>query len=70
MGVEPPEVLWDESKLSRIENTEARIRPAEVAQLLQLYGVTDSEVVAALEGLARTPGSGAGGRRTVTPGTE
>lgn len=47
---------WDESKLSRIENAKARIRPQDIAKLLQLYGVTDPEAVAALEGLAKDAG--------------
>ncbi|MFF3359402.1 helix-turn-helix domain-containing protein [Streptomyces sp. NPDC002917] len=44
---------WDSSKLSRIENAKAHIRPPVVAPLLKEYGVTDPEVVTALEGLAK-----------------
>ncbi|GAA1904769.1 helix-turn-helix transcriptional regulator [Streptomyces sodiiphilus] len=47
---------WDESKLSRIENAKARVKPQEAATLLKHYGVTDPEVVAALEALARDAG--------------
>ncbi|GGZ94397.1 helix-turn-helix domain-containing protein [Streptomyces bluensis] len=44
---------WMGPKLSRIETANAHIRPSEVADLLKVYGVTDPEVVSALEGLAR-----------------
>ncbi|WTX01100.1 helix-turn-helix domain-containing protein (plasmid) [Streptomycetaceae bacterium NBC_01309] len=44
---------WDPSKLSRIENAKAHIRPPDIARLLGLYRVTDDVVVAALEGLAK-----------------
>lgn len=44
---------WDSSKLSRIENAKAHVRPQHIAPLLEQYGVTDHEVVTALEGLAR-----------------
>lgn len=47
---------WDESKMSRIETAKARMRPQDVEPLLKLYDVTDPEVVAALEGLARDAG--------------
>lgn len=47
---------WDESKMSRIENAKARMPPQEVATLLEKYGVTDPEVIAALEHLARDAG--------------
>ena len=47
---------WHESKLSRIENAKARMRPQDVATLLGQYGVTEPEVVTALEGLARDAG--------------
>ncbi|WP_055522860.1 helix-turn-helix domain-containing protein [Streptomyces graminilatus] len=47
---------WDESKLSRIENARARIKPAEVVKLLDVYGVTDQSVITALEGLAKDAG--------------
>ncbi|MEV6985262.1 helix-turn-helix transcriptional regulator [Sphaerisporangium sp. NPDC051017] len=46
-------VGWKAPKLSRIENANAHIRPAEVAALLKIYGVHDPEIVAALENLAR-----------------
>lgn len=49
-------MTWDESKLSRIENAKARMRPQDVATLLKLYDVTDPGVVAALEGLAKDAG--------------
>ncbi|MEU5638396.1 helix-turn-helix domain-containing protein [Streptomyces milbemycinicus] len=44
---------WIGPKLSRIETANGYIRPGEVAPLLKAYGVVDSEVVSALEGLAR-----------------
>ncbi|MFD5474445.1 helix-turn-helix domain-containing protein [Streptomyces sp. NPDC127105] len=44
---------WDSSKLSRIENAKAQIRPPHISELLKQYGVTDPDVVAALEGLAK-----------------
>jgi transcriptional regulator with XRE-family HTH domain len=44
---------WDSGKLSRIENAKAHIRPQHIPALLTKYGVTDPEVVAALEGLAK-----------------
>lgn len=44
---------WDSSKLSRIENAKAHIRPQGIAPLLKEYGVTDPDVVNALEGLAK-----------------
>ncbi len=50
------ELGWDESKMSRIENAKARMPPHDVDTLLRLYGVTDSEVVTALEGLAKDAG--------------
>ncbi|WP_244308706.1 helix-turn-helix domain-containing protein, partial [Streptomyces monomycini] len=47
---------WDESKLSRIENAKARMPYKDVPRLLELYGITDPEVVTALEGLAKDAG--------------
>lgn len=47
---------WDESKLSRIENAKARMRPQDVEKLLKVYEVTDPGVVRALEGLAKDAG--------------
>ncbi|MFB7600402.1 helix-turn-helix domain-containing protein [Streptomyces sp. NPDC056160] len=44
---------WDSSKLSRIENAKAQIRPPHISELLKQYGITDPDVVAALEGLAK-----------------
>ncbi|PZT74368.1 MULTISPECIES: helix-turn-helix domain-containing protein [unclassified Streptomyces] len=44
---------WIGPKLSRIETANGHIRPAEVAALLESYGVKDPEVVSALEGLAK-----------------
>ncbi|MET8156141.1 helix-turn-helix transcriptional regulator [Sphaerisporangium sp. NPDC005289] len=49
-------VGWKAPKLSRIENANAHIRPAEVAALLNAYGVTDPEIFHALEGLAKDAG--------------
>ncbi|GII89112.1 transcriptional regulator [Sphaerisporangium siamense] len=46
-------VGWKAPKLSRIENANAHIRPAEVAALLKTYGVRDREIFEALENLAR-----------------
>ncbi|MFI0576815.1 helix-turn-helix domain-containing protein [Streptomyces tendae] len=47
------ELGWLGPKLSRIETANGHIRPAEVAPLLRVYGVTDPDVVSALEGLAK-----------------
>ncbi|ONK12935.1 helix-turn-helix transcriptional regulator [Streptomyces sp. MP131-18] len=47
---------WDESKLSRIETAVARLLPQDVAKLLAQYGITDPEVIAALEGLSKDAG--------------
>ncbi len=47
---------WDESKLSRIENAKARLRPQDVQPLLKVYGVEAVEVVEPLEGLAKDAG--------------
>ncbi|WKX74385.1 helix-turn-helix transcriptional regulator [Streptomyces sp. XD-27] len=47
---------WDESKMSRIEGAKARMRPQDIAPLLKLYGVTDPDVVAKLEALAKDAG--------------
>ncbi|MGV9951699.1 helix-turn-helix domain-containing protein [Streptomyces cellulosae] len=47
------ELGWLGPKLSRIETANGHIRPAEVAPLLKVYGVTDPDVVSALEGLAK-----------------
>ncbi|MGW7412460.1 helix-turn-helix domain-containing protein [Streptomyces sp. NPDC054863] len=44
---------WDTGKLSRIENAKAHIRAQGIAPLLKLYGVSDPDVVTALEGLAK-----------------
>ncbi|MBB5625259.1 hypothetical protein BJ981_000958 [Sphaerisporangium krabiense] len=42
--------------MSKLENASATIRPTEVATLLKVYGVSDREVLAALENLARDAG--------------
>ncbi|WP_075737824.1 helix-turn-helix domain-containing protein [Streptomyces acidiscabies] len=47
---------WPESKLSRIETANARMLPKDIAPLLEQYGVTDPEVVTALESLAKDAG--------------
>ncbi len=47
---------WDGPKLSRIENAKAKISARDAAALLAHYGVTDEEVITALEGLARDAG--------------
>ncbi|MEU8268307.1 helix-turn-helix transcriptional regulator [Sphaerisporangium sp. NPDC049002] len=47
---------WKAPKMSKIENASATIRPPEVAALLKAYGVSDPEVFAALESLARDAG--------------
>ena len=47
---------WVESKLSRIENAKARMRPQDIEDLLKLYGATDPATVTALENLARDAG--------------
>ncbi|WP_371127515.1 hypothetical protein [Streptomyces sp. 2224.1] len=47
------ELGWLGPKLSRIETANGHIRPPEIAPLLKVYGVTDPDVVSALEGLAK-----------------
>ena len=49
-------MTWVESKLSRIENAKARMRPQDIEPLLSLYGVADSDTITALEDLARDAG--------------
>ncbi|MER5546477.1 helix-turn-helix domain-containing protein [Streptomyces sp. NPDC001233] len=44
---------WDPSKINRIENAKAHLPIKDVAPLLEVYGVTDSAVVTALEALSR-----------------
>lgn len=43
---------WSESKLSRVENREHGIRPREVEQLLDVYGVRDAEARESILALA------------------
>jgi transcriptional regulator with XRE-family HTH domain len=43
---------WSRSKLSRVENREHHLKPREVEQLLDAYGVTDNETRDALVQLA------------------
>jgi len=43
---------WSRSKLSRVENREHHLKPREVEQLLDTYGVTDTETRDALVQLA------------------
>ena len=43
---------WSRSKLSRVENREHHLKPREVEQLLDAYGVTDTETRNALVQLA------------------
>ncbi|MDT0546779.1 MULTISPECIES: helix-turn-helix transcriptional regulator [Streptomyces] len=47
---------WSAPKLSRIENANATIRATEVATLLEAYAISDAEVRAALERLAKDAG--------------
>ncbi|MFF2653915.1 helix-turn-helix domain-containing protein [Streptomyces sp. NPDC058045] len=47
---------WDAGKLSRIENAKAAIPPKEIRPLLTVYGITDPEIIGALEELARNAG--------------
>ncbi|MFC5723089.1 helix-turn-helix domain-containing protein [Streptomyces gamaensis] len=47
---------WDRTKLSRIENAKAHIRPVEASKLLGVYGVDAPDVLMAIEGLARDAG--------------
>lgn len=47
---------WTAPKLSKIENATQSIRPAQVADLLAAYGVTDPDVRTALENLAKDAG--------------
>lgn len=44
---------WIAPKLSRIENAVGHIRPTDVGLLLAVYGMSDTEVVTALEELAK-----------------
>ncbi|MGH3866075.1 MAG: helix-turn-helix domain-containing protein [Pseudonocardiaceae bacterium] len=46
---------WSRSKLSRVENREHHVKPREVEQLLDAYGVTDTESRDALVQLAAPP---------------
>ncbi|MGH3719928.1 MAG: helix-turn-helix domain-containing protein [Pseudonocardiaceae bacterium] len=46
---------WSRSKLSRVENREHHVKPREVEQLLDAYGVTDTETRDALVRLAAPP---------------
>jgi transcriptional regulator with XRE-family HTH domain len=43
---------WSRSKLSRVENREHHVKPREVEELLDVYGVTDGEIRDALVRLA------------------
>ncbi|MCF3101525.1 helix-turn-helix domain-containing protein [Streptomyces roseoverticillatus] len=60
-------VGWHQSKVSRIETGASGVKPADVARLLDAYGVTDSELRALLGALcgagSPVPGEGAGARR-------
>ncbi|MGH3771257.1 MAG: helix-turn-helix domain-containing protein [Pseudonocardiaceae bacterium] len=47
---------WSRSKLSRVENREHHVKPREVEQLLDAYGVTDTETRDALVQLATASG--------------
>ncbi|MGH3825040.1 MAG: helix-turn-helix domain-containing protein [Pseudonocardiaceae bacterium] len=51
----PGEGRWSRSKLSRVENREHHLKPREVEQLLDAYGVTDTETRDALVQLAALP---------------
>lgn len=44
---------WGDTKLSRIENANARLLAKDVAPLLRSYGVEDPDVIVPLENLAR-----------------
>ncbi|WP_116209314.1 helix-turn-helix domain-containing protein [Streptomyces olivoreticuli] len=44
---------WDRSKLSKIENAKAHIKPTEASKLLGMYGVDSPDVLMAIEALAR-----------------
>jgi transcriptional regulator with XRE-family HTH domain len=46
---------WSRSKLSRVENREHHLKPREVEQLLDAYGVTDTDTRDALVQLAAPP---------------
>ncbi|MGH3998107.1 MAG: helix-turn-helix domain-containing protein [Pseudonocardiaceae bacterium] len=46
---------WSRSKLSRVENREHHVKPREVEQLLDAYGVTDPETRETLVRLAAPP---------------
>ena len=46
---------WSRSKLSRVENREHHVKPREVEQLLDAYGVTDAEPREGLMQLAARP---------------
>ncbi|WP_371650844.1 MULTISPECIES: helix-turn-helix domain-containing protein [unclassified Streptomyces] len=43
---------WHQSKVSRIETGRSGVKPADVARLLEVYGVADPELRALLEALA------------------
>ncbi|UBI39398.1 helix-turn-helix domain-containing protein [Streptomyces mobaraensis] len=44
---------WDRTKLSKIENAKAHIRPVEASKLLGIYGVDAPDILMAIEALAR-----------------
>lgn len=46
---------WSRSKLSRVENRDHHVKPREVEQLLDAYGVTDTDTRDALVQLAAAP---------------
>jgi transcriptional regulator with XRE-family HTH domain len=47
---------WKGPKLSKIESATQYIRPGEIAALLHVYGISDPEMIAALENLAKDAG--------------
>ncbi|MFW6693030.1 helix-turn-helix domain-containing protein [Streptomyces sp. MAR4 CNX-425] len=55
-------VGWHQSKISRIETGTSAAKAADVARLLDAYGVTDPELRALLESLATAPRDGDGDR--------
>ncbi|MFG2720497.1 helix-turn-helix domain-containing protein [Streptomyces sp. NPDC048416] len=51
-------VGWHQSKVSRIETGRSGVKPADVARLLDAYGVHDRQLRAVLEALADSAGGG------------
>ncbi|MEV6684558.1 helix-turn-helix transcriptional regulator [Streptomyces sp. NPDC051130] len=47
---------WHHTKLSKVENARAGVTPKDIDLLMSTYGVTDTDLISALQGLARDAG--------------